>query len=198
MTRSKDCSGYKWTIKWLNGGDKDTLNISANNLLGSRVAISVIRLSDGGASFSPIQGDFLRTYHGKPQVSVRINDVPAVCSNCTFEWLSSATPAVNSIDVSSHSAIVLQGTGFSTTASDNVVLIGGIPCTVKSATATQLVCEAGLNPVGTYSFEVNVIDKGLATMNTDATISFSFTAISVSPTSGSTGGGMLSSSTDTI
>jgi hypothetical protein len=52
-----------------------------------------------------------------------------------------------------------------------------------------LVCEAGLNPVGTYSFEVGVLGQGLATMNADTTISFSFNAVSASPTTGSTGGG---------
>ena len=189
VTRSKDCSGYKWNIKWLNGGDKETLTISSNDLAGSSVAIAVNRVQEGGASFSPIQGDFLRTYHSKPQVSVLINDIPTVCSNCSFEWLSSATPVVNTIDVTSPSAIAIEGTGFSTTLTDNIVLIGDVPCHVKSATTTRLVCEAGLNPVGTYSFEVGVLGQGLATMNADTTISFSFNAVSASPTTGSTGGG---------
>ena len=27
IERSKDCSGYKWGIKWINGGDKAQLKI---------------------------------------------------------------------------------------------------------------------------------------------------------------------------
>ena len=69
VTRSKDCSGYKWTVKWLSGGDKPALTIAANNLLGSNVAIVANGVEDGGAVFQPIQADFLRTYHSQPQVS---------------------------------------------------------------------------------------------------------------------------------
>ena len=27
ITRSKDCAGYKWTTKWLTGGDKPSLTV---------------------------------------------------------------------------------------------------------------------------------------------------------------------------
>lgn len=70
VTRSKDCSGYKWTIKWLSGGDKPAVSIASTNLSGSSVLIAASTIRDGGASFSPIQADFLRTYHSKPQVNI--------------------------------------------------------------------------------------------------------------------------------
>lgn len=33
VDRSKDCSGYKWNIKWTNGGDKPQLTIVTIYLL---------------------------------------------------------------------------------------------------------------------------------------------------------------------
>lgn len=120
-----------------------------------------------------------------------INGISTACSNCSFEWSASATPVVNSIDVSTKSAIVIAGTGFSETLTDNIVLIGTTPCNVTSATAVQLVCAAGLNPVGAYSIAVNVLGKGLATMNSNTQASFALIATSISPVSGSTGGGNL-------
>lgn len=120
-----------------------------------------------------------------------MNDIASACSNCTFQWSADATPVVNSIDASSNSAITIDGTGFSATPSDNIVMIGAVRCTVTSATSTQLVCAAGLNPVGTYSFTVNVLGKGLATMNSNTQATFSLTTVAVSPVSGSTGGGNL-------
>lgn len=125
------------------------------------------------------------------KVAVSINGIATACSNCTFEWSADATPVVNAIDASSNSAIVIDGTGFSETPSDNIVLIGTTRCTVTSASSTQLTCTAGLNPAGTYSFTVNVLGKGLATMNSNTQATFSLTAEAISPASGSTGGGNL-------
>ncbi len=131
----------------------------------------------------------LRTYHPKPQVAITIADIATKCDNCTFEWLQSATPTVSNIDASSLDSIQITGTGFDTTTDNNLVLIGDVPCRITSATSTLLVCAAGENPVGTYSFKVNILGKGLARMSTTATATFSLTASSVTPTSGSTGGG---------
>ena len=27
VTRSKDCAGYKWTVKWITGGDKPLMSL---------------------------------------------------------------------------------------------------------------------------------------------------------------------------
>ena len=47
----------------------------------------------------------------------------------------------------------------------------------------------GQNPVGTYSFSVNVQNKGLAQINSSVTtMTFSLTASSISPSLSGTGG----------
>jgi len=104
----------------------------------------------------------LRTYHSKPQVSITIADIVSECTECTFEWLESATPTVSNIDASNLDSIQITGSNFDASEpNQNVVLIGEIPCEIVSATSTLLVCSAGQNPIGTYSFRVNVLSKGV-------------------------------------
>lgn len=81
----RDCSGYKWTIKWLNGGDKPAITIASDNLLGSNAALAVNGLQDGGVLFSPMQADFLRTFHSKPQVSICYLNVLKMLCKFSFE-----------------------------------------------------------------------------------------------------------------
>lgn len=33
VTRSKDCAGYKWNIRWESGGDKEQLSIVKLNII---------------------------------------------------------------------------------------------------------------------------------------------------------------------
>ena len=111
--------------------------------------------------------------------------------NCEFTYLNSSTPIVNSIDTTSLSAIVITGSGFESTPSLNTVRIGTVPCEITSSNETTLICSAGINSLGTHSFEVSVQDKGLATMNSNAQITFELSALSASPMRSTTGGGNL-------
>jgi hypothetical protein len=73
--------------------------------------------------------------------------VPSLCSSsslCDFEWLASSTPTLTNIDTTNQQAITLIGTGFDQTSnSNNIVLLGNVPCTVTSATSIQLICTPG-------------------------------------------------------
>lgn len=73
ITRSGDCSGYKWNVKWMTGGDKQPISISGNTLSGNNVAITASSIQEGGASFNPLRDDFLSTYHSDPQVRSSLN-----------------------------------------------------------------------------------------------------------------------------
>ena len=87
------------------------------------------------------------------------------------------------------SAIRITGTGFDTTTpANNIVLIGKFLCTITSATSTQIVCAAGGIPVGTYSFTISVLNKGLASMSVNPTVTFSLSLTSLTPESSGTGG----------
>ena len=77
----------------------------------------------------------------------------------------------------------MTGTGFSTTVSDNVVMIGGVACDVTAATETELTCTVGQGSPGTRLVYVNVDGKGSATTDSDVEFFYEFTVSSVSPSS---------------
>ena len=191
VTRFDDCAGFRWRVRWETGGDKNQFKIASINLTGKNVGARVMNVQDGGANFYPIMDDFVETTHSKPQIRVSINNILAKCeSNCDFEWLESSTPNVNSIDKTNPSSIILTGTGFSTVPENNIVKIGETLCTVTSATETQLTCTPENGPVGVYTFSLNVLEKGIARINSADTYEFLLTGIDVSPSIGGTGGGL--------
>ena len=46
--------------------------------------------------------------------------------------------------------LTIEGTGFMTTASENMVKIGSAYCDVTDASATELTCTLGSGTLGTY------------------------------------------------
>lgn len=97
------------------------------------------------------------------------------------------TPTVTNV-AQSTMTLTITGTGFSTTASSNAVIIGtsGV-CTVTAASATSLTCTISAAPAGSYPIQVNVADKGLATGASSFTATIPLQIISISPTQGGAG-----------
>ena len=56
--------------------------------------------------------------------------------------------------------LLFLGTGFSTTASDIAVEIGGVACNNPTATATEITCTIGDSPSGNQAVSVLVGGKG--------------------------------------
>ena len=84
--------------------------------------------------------------------------------------------------------LTIAGTGFSTTASSNQVIIGSSgSCTVTSATTTSLTCTIASAPSGTYGVQVNVDGKGLATGTSSLTVNIPLQVTSISPIQGGAG-----------
>jgi hypothetical protein len=84
--------------------------------------------------------------------------------------------------------LTITGTGFSTTPSSNTVIIGASgSCTVSAATATSLTCTIAAAQAGTYSIQVNVAGKGLATGSSNFTVTVPLQVSSISPTTGGAG-----------
>ncbi len=83
--------------------------------------------------------------------------------------------------------LVITGTGFDPIEANNNVTIGGEPCTITSASETQLECDIGPGPAGTHDVIVYVSDKGYPSGNT-FTFTYLFELDSVEPSSGSVGG----------
>ncbi|VDI83753.1 Hypothetical predicted protein [Mytilus galloprovincialis] len=96
IKRSGDCANFQYDITFLSRpGDVPPLNIDGSDINGVGVVVTSQKIEDGGLWFGPIFGEFLRTFHVKPQVSVVVNDIPSLCDgDCTFEWSSTSTPSL--------------------------------------------------------------------------------------------------------
>ena len=72
---------------------------------------------------------------------------------------------------------------------NNDVVIGGERCIVTSATTTELKCNIGQGPAGTYRVMINVAGKGYAKHDAgNIQFKYKFQISAISPTSGSRGG----------
>lgn len=78
----------------------------------------------------------------------------------------------------------LIGTGFSTTACENEVFIGGVSCLITSVSSTQICCKigknSGLQANTMYGVEVLVKNKGFALHNDFFQINFISVVSSIS------------------
>ncbi|CAD5116834.1 DgyrCDS5681 [Dimorphilus gyrociliatus] len=195
VTRTGKCSGYEWRVQFLTyHGDAPDMTISDHSSLqGTDAAASIVQGRNGGIFYYPIPGDMLRTMHDLPQVTVDVNNVPSRCAgNCDFQWSSAINPTASGITPTtgtSGTAVTIAGTGFSTTPSMNVVLIGDSECSITTSTETEIQCTVADGALGSQDVQVIVKDKGLAT----SSMIFDYTAAvsSISPTSGSIGGGLV-------
>ena len=55
---------------------------------------------------------------------------------------------------------MFQGTGFSEANEDNMVIIGGVECSITSSLATFIECTLGNSPSGLHEVMVVVSGKG--------------------------------------
>ncbi|CAF3424464.1 unnamed protein product [Rotaria sp. Silwood1] len=194
ITRLHDCTGYSYRIEWLtNGGKKTPISIAnIDSISPNNTTITASVIQSGGIIYKPLPGDMTRTYHTNPQIEVFVGGYSSKCSSsnaCDFQWLSTQTPSVSSIEQDDMTLTII-GTGFSTTASSNEIIIGTEgSCTIISATTTSLICTIIGAPSGTYTIQVNVADKGLATGTSNLTITIPLEIISISPIEGGAGGG---------
>jgi hypothetical protein len=124
------------------------------------------------------------------KVEVLVGGYPSQCVGngiCDFQWLISQTPSISSIAYNGMT-VIITGTGFSTTASENTVLIGSTgSCTVTTASATSITCIISNAPSGSYSVSVNVVGKGLATNTASSIVNVPLQITYFSPNQG--GGG---------
>ncbi len=69
VTRSRDCTGYLYTIEWVaNGGQKPAISIANVAVTPSNASVTASIVQQGGVLYSPLPGDMTRTYNINPQV----------------------------------------------------------------------------------------------------------------------------------
>ena len=150
------------------------------------------------------------------QEIVSIGGAPFAClmaGGCSFHHELFMTPVLTSISSTSANpgdTLTLHGHGFSTSAADNTVTVGGEPCAVtaaaQDASYVAPACPVGscsaarelielnctLPPhdaFGPHAISVSVAGYGAAPTLVSATVSYTVRLASVSPSSGSLGGG---------
>lgn len=76
IVRSRDCTGYSYTIEWVaNGGAKTAISITnAGSITPAGTTVTASRVQSGGALFKPLSGDITRTYQTNPQVRKSIHE----------------------------------------------------------------------------------------------------------------------------
>ncbi|XP_038045747.1 fibrocystin-L-like [Patiria miniata] len=196
VTREGTCAGYTWRVEWLSkGGSQPLLQVNGDGLSGNNVSISSFRSVEGQLLMGPIPGEFLRLPFEKPQVEVIVNTIPSSCSGgqCTFEFSEASTPTVQTSSPASGTdgtALILTGSGFSTTQELNVVTIGGVGCDVTSASDTSISCSVGQAAAGTHEVRLEVTGEGLASYpNGPLSFQFELDVTGINPSSGSLAGG---------
>ena len=82
IVRSRDCTGYSYTIEWVaNGGAKTAISITnAGSVTPVGTTVNAVRVQPGGAVFKPLSGDMTRTYQTNPQVRHSIHET------CIYEY----------------------------------------------------------------------------------------------------------------
>ena len=125
------------------------------------------------------------------QVEVLVNKIPSSCpqDNCNFNFSDSITPKVfpfTQVGLSGDT-LAIHGTQFGSNPSQIMVQIGSASCPVITANNSYITCTVGSNPAGMYNVIVSVNGVGLA--QGKGSFVYRLVASSISPMSGSVGGG---------
>ena len=125
-----------------------------------------------------------------------MNGIPSSCTsnNCSFSFDESLTPTILSLTPSEGQAgtsVTIEGTGFGDGFEDLQVMIGGVECTVTSASDDEINCTAALHSAGCYAVEVAVEGRGVAYTGDSLCFRYLLSVDSVSPTMGGVTGGQV-------
>ena len=184
-----------WEFKNI-GGDQPEITINSSNIvsLGSNLNAGGYTANDGKVMIKEIGGDFFRQQveSSSPIVTVWVNGFLSSCvgSGCQFSYdsaLATTISAATSSFVDGKVMLTISGTGFTTDIEDFSIDVGGRTCKVESATATSVVCHLDNGPAGDLPITFYVKSKGLATGKVVFTLNLE--VASISPNSGSVGGG---------
>ena len=127
--------------------------------------------------------------HDAGAVDFKVTSNGASFPFVTYNYDLTSTPNVDSVSPASGSGAVtltVSGLGFGTNPS---VMVGGVKCQVSSSTATSVICNLEAVPGGAYNVAVSSTELGLS--NHNVIYNSLLNLNSVSPSSGSFGGGSL-------
>ena len=74
----------------------DTTLLEGGSTDSFTATVEILREYSTRPLYSPVPYDFLRVASATPIVNLKVNSIPALCSDCSFEFDSSKTIVVNS------------------------------------------------------------------------------------------------------
>ena len=74
VTHSDAGEGFKWTVRWMRGGDQPLMTANDGNVMGLNASVTVQKSVDGGVYIRPFRGDMLRLPELSPQVGTRLRN----------------------------------------------------------------------------------------------------------------------------
>lgn len=206
-----DTLTYTVEFVGVQGPVSGSLGVDVSSLTGGdAIAGTALVLMAGSYDrlLAPIPGWMLRTRETSPQLRVTSAGHAASCDlaggDCPFLPTEALTPTVTSVTEYLGPAseavpedtrvLVIAGSGFSTAIDGNRVTVANELCLMMSAAEDSIVCSLPQVVTGAYEVVVTVLDKGLARHVGDAApfiVVGELSVSSVSPTTGSVGGGTL-------
>ncbi|XP_016286616.2 fibrocystin isoform X1 [Monodelphis domestica] len=163
------CYEHVWTLMWMSqiGDLPNIIRVSAENLTGIIPTVSTRVVYDGGIFLGPIFGDMLVTPNTYPQVTMRVNDIPAHCSgSCSFQYLQESTPLVQAVwysyDDDINLLVCIMGSGFPGDSGALKIKVNQQICEITFSNQTYVTCKMGFLPIGKYQVVMLVRHLGFA------------------------------------
>jgi hypothetical protein len=141
----------------------------------------------------------MRTAESQPQLYLRVNHIPAVCSNCAYSFNATKTPAVTAASLSTDTLTLTVSDAGSVgfVFSDLLITLNGERCNQISGTLSSLTCKFNQNslldaalPAGNNKPIIHVAQVGYADLSAISAINIPLTITSVSPSVSGTNGGI--------
>lgn len=149
--------------------------------------------------YSPLPYEFMRTAESVPQLYLKVNSIPAVCSDCGYSFDATKTASVTAASLSvdtltlTISDVGSVGFGFS----DLIITLNGERCNELTGTLASLTCKFAKNslnnaalPAGSNKPIVHVAQVGYAETSSISAITVPLTITSVTPGVSGTNGGI--------
>ncbi|XP_074093277.1 fibrocystin isoform X3 [Macrotis lagotis] len=164
------CYEHVWTLTWMSqtGDLPSFISVSAEKLTGMYPTVNMQVVYDGGVFLGPIFGDMLVTPNTFPQVTVKVNDIPAHCvGSCSFQYHQESTPIVQAVwysyrDDDINLLVCIMGSGFPVDSKALKVQVNQEICDVMFSNQTYVTCQMGFLPIGKYQIVMLVKHFGLA------------------------------------
>lgn len=167
----------------LEGGQ--TVTIAGNGFIANQTLVSIDDSPCEIQSLTLSQIICITPPHAEGSETVTVTSAGHTYTTLTYKYTTAMTPVVSSLTPSTGKSgvtITITGTAFSDEASEVTVIIDFVECSVTSSWVTSIECTTGSHSAGTYSLEVHIGGKGIATSS--VTFEYSLSVGSVTPDEG--------------